>query len=147
MTVNDAPKPVEMSMFYTLGWWNQTQSTEVTLTEGKNTLTFTRLSDRDVMYKDFFLYTKKPDVPAPPGNYTPSPPPPAPSADDYIEVAASTTCVEQGIHPVSAADCSHACLALGFKGTGPRARANISGCFVMTEGEYKGKCTSNPSTT
>ena len=143
VTVNDAAKPVEMGMYYTIGWWNETQSTEVTLVKGKNTLTFTRLSDRDVMYKDFLLYTKKPDVPAPPGNYTPSPPPPAPSADDYIEVAASTTCQEQGIHPVSAADCSHACLALGFKGTGPRARANISGCFVMTEGTYKGNCNFN----
>jgi hypothetical protein len=142
VTVNDA-KPVELGMYYTIGWWNETQSTEVSLLNGKNTLTFTRLSDRDVMYKEFFLYTKKPDLPAPPANYTPSPPPPAPSADDYIEVAASTTCTEQGIHPVSSQDCSHACLALGFKGTGPRARANISGCFVMTEGPYAGNCNFN----
>ena len=143
VTVNGAAKPVELGMYYTLGYWNETQSTEVALTKGKNTLTFTRLSNRDVMYKDFFLYTKKPDLPAPPGNYTPSPPPPAPSANDYIEVAASTTCTEQGIHAVSAEDCSHACLALGFKGTGPRARPNISGCFVMTEGQYAGNCNFN----
>ena len=53
------------AMFYTRGYWNQTQSAEVTLAKGKNTLKFTRLSDRDVMYKEFFLYTKKPDVYAP----------------------------------------------------------------------------------
>ena len=30
-------------------------------------------------------------------------------------MAADTTCEEQGIHPVSQQDCSHACIALGFK--------------------------------
>ena len=61
----------------------------------------------------------------------------------YIEVPAATTCVKQGITPVPSADCSRACLALGFKGTGPRARPNISGCFVMTEGPYAGNCNFN----
>ena len=40
-------------------------------------------------------------------------------------------------------DCNRACTALGFKSTGDRARANISGCFVMTEGQYKGNCNYN----
>jgi len=40
-------------------------------------------------------------------------------------------------------DCNRACTALGFKSTGDRARANISGCFVMTEGQYKGNCNFN----
>ena len=85
-------------------------------------------------------------MPKPPGNYTPSPAPPTPNAGDYIEVPAATTCVRQGIHPVSEADCGHACLALGFKDTGPRARANISGCFVMTQGPYAGNCNFNTNT-
>ena len=81
--------------------------------------------------------------PAPIGNYTPTPAPSYPSANAYIEVPAATTCVKQGISVVPAEDCSRACQALGFKGTGPRARANISGCFVMTEGPYKGNCNFN----
>jgi hypothetical protein len=55
VSVNDA-KAVEMGVYYTVGYWNETQSTEVTLTKGKNTLIFTRTDNRDVMYKDFFLY-------------------------------------------------------------------------------------------
>jgi hypothetical protein len=58
-------------------------------------------------------------------------------------VAADTTCVKQGIEPVPAEDCDRACFALGFKGTGARARPNISGCFVLTSGQYKGNCNYN----
>ena len=85
VSVNGA-KQVEVGMFYTLGWWNESQPVEVTLTEGKNTLVFTRTTGRDVMYKSFFLYKKKPDITPPPGNFTPTPSPAMPSASDYIEV-------------------------------------------------------------
>ena len=136
-------KPVEVGMFYTIGYWNETQPALVQLTEGKNSLTFSRTSGRDVSFKEFTLYVKKPDVPKPPTNFTPVPSPPTPNKGDYIEVPADTTCVGQGIKNVDADDCSHACLALGFKSTGPKARANISGCFVMTEGEYAGNCNFN----
>ena len=147
VTVNDAP-PAHKSpkllvpMFYTQGWWNETQPIKVALVEGNNTLVFTRTTGRDVMFKEFFLSPKMPVVPKPNGNWTPTPAP-AQNASDYIEVAASTTCVEQGIKPVTEDDCGHACLALGFKDTGPRARANISGCFVMTSGPYAGNCNFN----
>eukprot|EP01050_Picozoa_sp_SAG11_P010311 SAG11_NODE_1026_length_6141_cov_13.737008_5_plen_828_part_00 len=152
VTVNDA-KPVELGVYYTVGYWNETQSSEVMLTTGKNTLKFTRLTNRDVMYKHVFLYTKKPDLPAPPANYTPSPPPPTPSANSYIQVPPSTTCVQQGIALVSQENCGHAAVALGLKYTGGRhEKPGVSvqpGCFAVVSGPYKGNAnfnTNNEST-
>jgi len=142
VSVNGA-KEVEVGMFYTLGWWKETVPVAVTLAKGANSLVFTRTSGRDVSFKEFVLATKKPDVPPPNGNYTPIPAPPSPPPGAYIEVPAATTCVKQGIEPVGEKDCSHACLALGFQSTGDRARANISGCFVMTTGPYAGNCNYN----
>jgi hypothetical protein len=139
--VNDA-KQAEVGMHYTLGFWQQTVPLGVTLVKGKSTLVFTRTSGRDVMFKELLLSQTKPNVPKPNPNYTPTPAP-SQNASNYVEVAAATTCVKQGIKPVSEADCSHACLALGFKSTGPRARDNISGCFVMTTGQYAGNCNFN----
>jgi hypothetical protein len=145
VSVNGA-KAVPVGMFYTLGWWNETQPVPVTLAKGANTITLTWLSGRDVAFKSLFLYLQKPNVPPSNPHYSPVPSPPSPPSSAYIEVPADTTCVKQGIQPVSAADCGHACLALGFKDTGPRARANISGCFVMTQGPYAGNCNFNTNT-
>lgn len=136
-----AAVPVEV--FYTVGWWNESQPVEVQLAKGANTLSFHRTSGRALVFKNFRLYKTKPTVPAPIAAYTPSPTPPFPNASQYIEVAATTTCVEQGITPVPEEDCDRACYALGFKGTGPRSRPNISGCFVMTQGQYAGNCNYN----
>ena len=113
------------------------------LTKGKNTLSFTRTSVRPLVFKNFMLYKKKPDVRPPPANFTPTPAPVYPDKSAYIEVPVNTNCIKQGIDPVPAEDCSRACGALGFKSTGPRARANISGCFVMADGPYKGNCNFN----
>jgi len=68
-------------------------------------------------------------------------PPPAPGS--FVEAAANTNCAKAGLPPVTQADCGAACGALGFKYSGPRARANISGCFVLSSGEYKGNCNYN----
>lgn len=57
-----------------------------------------------------------------------------------LQVPADTTCEKQGIDPVPSDLCVRACVALDFKSTGPRDRPNISGCFVMTEGQYAGNC-------
>jgi hypothetical protein len=135
-----------LPMFYTVGWWNRTQPVEVTLAKGANTVAFTRTSDRDVAFKEFVLATTKPVVPPPSGNFTPVPSPPSPPASAYIEVPADTTCLQQGIQGVSEEDCGHACLALGFKDTGPRSRPNMSGCFVMSTGQYAGNCNFNTNT-
>lgn len=132
-----------LPVFYTIGWWNQTQPVEVALEKGVNTLAFTCTSGRDVAYKEFVLSTTKPVVPPPPGNFTPVPSPPSPPASAYIEVPAATTCQLQGIEAVTEEDCSHACLALGFKSGGLRSRPNMSGCFVMTTGRYAGNCDFN----
>ena len=133
-------------VYYTVGWWNQTLPIEVALRAGTNTLSFTRTSGRPLVIKAFRLYRKKPSVPAPIDDYTPSPPPPFPPTGAYIEVPADTNCVKQGITPVPEEDCDRACYALGFKYTGPRARQNISGCFVLAEGQYKGNCNFNTNT-
>lgn len=77
VSVNGANK-VTIPMFYTVGRWNQTQPVQVTLVKGTNKLVFTRVSDRDVAFKEFLLYTRKPVVPPPPSNYTPAPSPPQP---------------------------------------------------------------------
>lgn len=58
-------------------------------------------------------------------------------------MGANTNCSGQGIQPVTPDMCSHACVALGFKSTGIRGRANMSGCFVMTEGKYANDCNYN----
>jgi len=146
VSVNGA-KAVEVPIYYSVGWWNQSTPIEVALTTGQNSLTFTRTSTREVVFNEFLLYREKPVVPQPPGNFTPPPaPPPAPPGGAYIEVPADTTCTAQGIAPVPADQCSHACFALGFKSTGARARPNISGCFVMTTGEYAGNCNYNSNT-
>lgn len=136
-------KNQSVPVFYTVGWWNLTQPVPVTLVEGANSVVFTWTSGRDVAYKSFVLSKTKPVVPPPPGNFTPVPSPPSPPASAYIEVPADTNCEQQGIHDVTEAECGHACLALGFKSTGPRARANMSGCFVMTTGPYAGNCNFN----
>ena len=137
-------KQLTVPVYYTVGWWNQTQPLAVPLQKGSNTLSFYRTTTRPLVFKTFYLYKDKPSsIPLPPSNYTPSPAPHYPNASQYIEIPAATTCVKQGISPVPQQDCSRACLALGFKGTGPRARPNISGCFVLTQGKYAGNCNFN----
>jgi hypothetical protein len=88
VSVNGAT-PKAVPVFYTVGWWNETQPLEVTLTKGKNNLNFTRASERTITFKSFVLHSKKPDVPAPFPPYTPAPAPP-PSA--YHQVPPTTTC-------------------------------------------------------
>jgi hypothetical protein len=65
--------------YYTIGYWNQTQPVAVSLAAGANTLTFTRTTEHEIAFKEFFVYKTAPDIPAPPANYTPTPAP-APNA-------------------------------------------------------------------
>ena len=106
-------EPKALPVFYTIGWWNETQPLEVNLTKGKNTLNFTRYSERTITFKSFVFHTKKPDVPAPFPPYTPAPAPPPASA--YKQVAPSTSCEKQGISQVPKSECFLACSALGLK--------------------------------
>lgn len=135
-TNGSRPVPV----YYTLGWWNQTQPMPLELLQGRNVLTFTRTTDRALALKAFFLYRTKPDVPPPPANYTPAPSPPP---DAYIELPAATSCAKQGITAVPEEQCGRACAILGFKFTGSKPRANMTGCFALTSGPWKDNCNYN----
>jgi hypothetical protein len=72
-----------------------------------------------------------------------APAPPAPPSSNFVEAPADSTCSGAKAMPVSESDCGRACASLKFKYTGPRARANISGCFVMAAGPYAGNCNYN----
>merc|ERR1719181_1308402 len=67
-------KQLTVPVYYTVGWWNQTQPIEVSLQKGNNTLSFYRTTTRPLVFKAFYLYKSKPgSIPLPPANYTPSP--------------------------------------------------------------------------
>jgi len=131
-------------VYYTVGYWNQTQSMKVNLVKGKNLLRFVRRSEDALAIKEFFLYKTKPDIPPPPKNHTPGPPPP-PLAK-YIELSAGKTCESQGIEPLTPKECTIACEYFGFKDTGSRNREFFSGCFVLVAGEWKGNGNFNTNT-
>ena len=134
---------LSIPVFYNFGFWNETQPIEVPLLAGNNVLKFMRSTEAvaPVAVKAFFLYLTKPDIPAPPANFTP--PPPAPRPDKFIEVADDTTCAKQGISDVPSRFCQQACEALAFKFSGGRPYANMTGCFVLTSGAPKGLCAFN----
>ena len=134
------PVPV----FYTVGWWNETQPLEVTLAKGHNNLNFTRSTERTITFKSFVLHSKKPDVPAPFPPYTPSPTPP-PSA--YHQVPPTTTCEKQGITAVPLSECPRACTALGLNYGGAKAvETDMPGCMAIVTGHSKGSCMYNTNT-
>jgi hypothetical protein len=133
-------KPQQVPVYYTIGYWNESDPIPIKLAQGKNGLTFTRSSDRDMALKDIILYKSRPALPMPPGNFTPAPTTPG---DAFIEESASTTCALQGITSVTEKDCGRACAFLGLKYTGARARPTPSGCFALTSGQYAGNCNYN----
>jgi hypothetical protein len=143
LSVNGNPsQPVPV--FYTVGWWNETQPLEVTLVKGHNNLNFKRSTERTVTFKSFVLHSKKPDVPAPFPPYTPSPTPP-PSA--YHQVPPTTTCEKQGITAVPVSECPRACTALGLNYGGAKAvETDMPGCMAIVTGHYKGSCMYNTNT-
>ena len=143
LSVNGA-EPQAVPVFYTVGWWNETQPLEVTLVAGHNTLNFTRSSERTITFKSFVLHSKKPNVPPPYPPYTPTPAPP-PSA--YHQVPPTTTCEKQGITVVPMAECPHACAALGLKFVGAKAmETDMPGCMAVVTGKYAKACMFNTNT-
>lgn len=134
-------------VYYTFGYWNQTQSVEVPLVAGTNLLTFMRSTETGgpMAIKEFFIYPVKPDIPAPPSNYTPTPP--APRPNKFIEVSNVTTCVKQGITDVPQQFCREACEALEFTYDGGKVTNNMTGCFVVTTGQSVGMCIYNTNST
>jgi hypothetical protein len=142
VSVNGGPSTA-VPVYYTVGWWNETQPVKVTLKKGKNSLNFTRSSERTITFKSFTLHTARPDVPPPFEPYTPAPAPP-PSA--YKQVSPATTCQKQGIRLVAEAECPRACaaLSLNFVGAKPMTTGTPPGCLVVvTAGKHKGRCNFN----
>ena len=137
--------PTTVPVYYTVGWWNETQPVEVKLQKGKNTLNFTRSSERTIAFKSFIFHTAKPDVSPPFPPYVPAPAPP-PSA--YKQVAPTTTCQKQGITVVTEAECSQACAALSLKFAGAKPmETEMPGCLAILTGKLKGHCSFNTNTT
>lgn len=147
LTVNGEKMP-NVPVFFTIGYWNETQPVEVKLTKGTNTLSFTRLSTTQTAFKEFYLYTKKPDIPAPPGGgFTPKPIKPPLPASAFILEPPSTACVLQGLKNVPEELCEEACLLVANRTfTGGKKFANVKGCFAIMSGEYKGNCNYNLDT-
>merc|ERR1712127_113950 len=132
------PTPVPIGLFWTVGYWSESQPVEVKLVKGKNTVTFMRSTSREITIKDFLLETTKPNIPLPPKNHTPTPAPPSPPSSQYIMLPAGTTCEKQGITALTEYECSLAVHDFGYKYTGSKVREFMVGCFVLSGGQYKG---------
>jgi hypothetical protein len=149
LRVNDASDDelLAVPVFYTFGYWKETQPVEVPLLAGANSLTFMCSTEASapVAIKEFLIYLVAPNIPAPPGNYTPTPPAPRPGR--FIEVSAETTCARQGIADVPAQFCQQACESLDFKYAGARGNVNMTGCFVISSGKIAGACSYNANST
>ena len=85
VSTNGSP-PITVPVYYTFGWWIESQPIEVKLNTGKNVLQFSRTSINELVFKEFFLFKTKPIFPPQPGNFPPAPAPPTPPPGDYIEV-------------------------------------------------------------
>ena len=138
LTTNTTKAPLEIPVFYTVGYWKETQPVEVTLLKGLNVLRFTRALGAGLVVKEFFLLKQKPILPPVPGNYTPAPAPPP--ADDYIKLAKGLTCTSQGILALNVAECHYACGQFGKRTTGTRPGPLLSGCWLLATGPYAGDC-------
>ena len=144
VTVNGGSDKVNLPVYYTIGYWNETQPIKITLAKGKNTLTFLRYSTQQISIKEFFLYKTKPAVPAPPSAYKPRPITPPPPASEFIVEPPTTSCNRQGIENVPEDLCQAACTEVAKrKYTGARSTTGVSGCFAIMEGAYKGNCNYN----
>jgi hypothetical protein len=147
LAVNGKKMP-NVPVYFTMGYWNQTQPVEIALTKGKNTLTFTRLSTTQTAFKEFFLYTAKPAIAPPPGGgFTPQPITPPLPASAFILEQPATSCTLQGIKNVPEELCEQACLLVANRTfTGGKQFTNVKGCFAIMSGPYKGNCNYNLNT-
>jgi len=134
---------VNVPVYYTMGYWKETQPIQVKLLKGENVLQFERSTTEGLVFKEFFLFKAKPDIPTPPANFTPTPAPPLPPVDAYIELGQGTTCMKQGIETTSEKQCHVACEYFGFKYGGSRASESFYGCCATVDGQHKGDCKFN----
>ena len=144
MEVNGDTNKINVPVYYTIGYWNETQATAITLLKGVNTIKFIRYSTQQISFKEILLYKNKPSIPAPPNAYKPKPITPPPPASQFIVEPSTTSCQRQGIENVPEELCAAACTEVANrKYTGPRATTGVAGCFAIMEGEWKGNCNYN----
>merc|ERR1712007_20656 len=141
--VNSQAEDQKVGLFYTYGYWKETQPLEVRLEKGKNTLEFARISSRPVVLKELFLYKAAPVIPTPDPSIVPVPTPPPTPTSEYIVLGKGLSCASQGIQLMEEHDCSIAADFFGYKYTGGRARDFVPGCFCLVTGEWAGNCNYN----
>jgi len=144
LVTNSTKSPIELPVYYTTGYWKETQPVQVTLVKGKNVLRFVRQLGQGLALKEVFLLKSKPVVPPAPGNYTPAPAPPP--VDKYIQLHAGLTCESQGILDLDDKECGYAAAHFGFTYTGARQRALQQGCWGIVKGQYAGNANLNTNT-
>jgi len=150
LAANSTPVSTQIvPVYYTVGEWNQTQPIELKLAKGKNTLTFTRESDRELAIKEIFLYKTKPVVPAPPSNHTPAPTPAPIPTSDYIQLGKGLSCQSQGIKEMDIVTCQTASSFFGYTYNAHLNRFGTNfyhGCFAVICGSVKGNSVFNTNT-
>jgi len=142
-TLNSATEDQPVPVFYSEGYWKETQPVEVNLVKGKNVLRFARRSGATIAIKEFFFYKVAPVIPTPDPIDVPVPTPPPTPTGDYIILPKSTTCASQGIQLMEEHDCSIAADFFKYKYTGSRSRDFYAGCFCLVTGPYAGNCNYN----
>jgi len=130
-------------VFYSEGYWKETQPLEVTLKKGKNVLRFMRTSEYSIVIKEFFLYKSEPVIPTADPSDVPVPSPAPTPLSDYILLSKGKSCVSQGIQDMGDKDCGIAADYFGYKYTGVRQRDYAYGCFCLVTGQYAGNCNLN----
>lgn len=148
VTTNTTTGLQNVSVFYTSGYWRETQPLMVDLVKGRNVLTFSRWSTRPLVFKEFFLFKTRPDIPVPDPARTPAPAPAPVPLDSIIELPLGKTCESQGILELNEEDCGLAAEYLGHKYTGARQRSWFPGCFCLgPNSEWAGNCNYNANKT
>ena len=141
LSTNTTTTPLEIPVFWTVGYWNETQPVEVTLLKGRNVLRFVRQLGAAIVIKEFLMLKQKPVVPSPPRNPTPAPPPPA--LDKYIRLAAGLACASEGMLDLNPLECGYASAYFGYKYTGTRVLPLQFGCWFLSSGPWAGNSNQN----
>jgi hypothetical protein len=144
VTSNTFSGETKIPVFWSHGHWKETQPVQVHLTQGDNTLSFSRRTALALAFKEFFLFKSKPNVPTPPPSDFPVPTPPPTPLSNYRIQPNRSSCEKDGLSELTEEECAIACAYFGYKDTGARNRPQAwPGCFVLTSGEWKGNCNFN----
>lgn len=148
VTSNASTDLQDVPVFYTSGYWRETQPVMIDLVKGRNVLTFQRWTNRPLVLKEFFLFKSRPDIPIPDPARTPAPAPAPVPLDSIIELSQGKTCESQGILELSEEDCGLAAEYLGRKYTGARQEPFFPGCFcIAPPSQWAGNCNFNANRT